>query len=296
MDKEDVQMKLTIFTPTYNRADKLFRVYDSLKNQTCFNFEWLIIDDGSTDNTENIVSEFTQQQLFQVKYIKKNNGGKHRAYNLALKNANGDLFLCLDSDDWLKNDAVENILSIADNLNEKQFIVAYKVNENGRLLSDTFPDIYSCNLKVLSQIYNCNGEFSLIFPTKLASMFPFPEFDGERFITEAVVYDRINYVADAVLLPKTITICEYQEDGLSNNLNTIMKNNPAGYCLYFMQRIDYENSFLKRFITAGKYQCFCIFAKNKKSNYAGNHKILTSIAKPLGLVFNLYYKFIRGFK
>ena len=296
MDKEDVQMKLTIFTPTYNRADKLFRVYDSLKNQTCFNFEWLIIDDGSTDNTENIVYEFTQQQLFQVKYIKKNNGGKHRAYNLALQNAMGDLFLCLDSDDWLKNDAVENILNIANSLDEKQFIVAYKMSEKDKSLSDTFPDIRSCSLKQLSQEYNCNGEFSLIFPTKLASMFPFPEFDGERFITEAVVYDRINYVANAVLLPKTITICEYQEDGLSNNLNTIMKNNPAGYCLYFMQRIDYENSFVKRFITAGKYQCFWIFAKNKKTDYIGKHKLLTSMARPLGLVFNIYYKFIRGFE
>lgn len=288
-------MKLTIFTPTYNRADKLHRVYESLIVQTSYDFEWLIIDDGSVDNTENIVQLFLDEKRFLVRYVKQQNGGKHRAYNRALELAQGDWFFCLDSDDWLADGAIEKILDFV-YYREDKLILAYKKDEKGKLLSDEFPEnMGQISLRKLNDDCHCNGEFSIIFRTNFARKFPFPAFEGENFITEVVVYDRMASVETVSLLSQVITICQYQEDGLSNNLNQIMKNNPAGYCLYFMQRIDYYETFLQRFITAGKYQCFCRFAGKQKSKYIGKHPVMVTLAKPLGLLFLLYYKIMRGF-
>lgn len=286
---------LTIFTPTFNRAKKLKRVYDSLLSQSDENFEWLIIDDGSTDNTEDVVQSFLNEKRFSVRYVKQQNGGKHRAYNRALELARGDWFFCVDSDDWLADGAIGNILDFVCNREDK-LIFAYKKNEKGTLLSDEFPEnVAQISLQKLNDDCHCNGEFSIIFRTDFARKFPFPVFEGENFITEAVVYDRMTSVEKVSLLSQVLTICEYQEDGLSNNLNGVMKDNPAGYCLYFMQRIDIRKTMLQRFIAAGKYQCFCRFSGKQRSKYIGNHQAMVTLAKPLGLLFILYYKFLRGF-
>lgn len=288
-------MTITIFTPTYNRADKLHRVYDSLTKQNCYDFEWLIIDDGSSDNTENVVQLFLDEKRFLVRYFKQQNGGKHRAYNRALELARGEYFFCLDSDDWLTEWAVEEIISFV-NKERENFIFAYKENENNVCLSNNFPkDIEKIGLFDLNNTYHCNGEFTIIFRTDFARRFPFPVFEGENFITEAVVYDRMALEESVALLPKVITICEYQEEGLSNNLNRIMKKNPAGYCLYFMQRIDLQTTMIQRIVMAGKYQCFCRFSGKQRSEYTGNHPVTVTMAKPLGLLFLLYYKILRGF-
>lgn len=286
---------LTIFTPTYNRAEKLHRVYDSLTKQNCYDFEWLIIDDGSSDNTENIVQLFLDEKRFLVRYIKQQNGGKHRAYNRALELAQGDWFFCVDSDDWLADGAIEKILDFVC-YREDKIIFAYKKDEKGALLSDEFPEkTAQISIRKLNDDCHCNGEFSIIFRTDFARRFPFPVFEGETFITEAVIYDRMTSVEKVSLLSQVITICEYQEDGLSNNLNRIMRANPAGYCLYFMQRIDLQTTMMQRIVMAGKYQCFCRFSGKQRSEYTGNHPVMVTMAKPLGLLFLLYYKILRGF-
>lgn len=289
-------MILTIFTPTYNRADKLSRVYESLKSQTSYDFEWLIIDDGSTDNTQETVKPFLCETKFNVRYYQQNNGGKHRAYNKALELSEGDYFFCVDSDDWIVESTVNNITEVAKKLNSNQFIVAYKKDEKGNLLSDEFPEnVDYVKMEQLNEEYGCNGEFSLVFPAELAKKYLFPDFEGEKFITESVVYDRINKNSDAFLLPEVLTVCEYQQEGLTNNLNRIMKNNPAGYCLYFMQRIDMQKSLKSRIITAGKYHCFCSFAKKQKTKYVGTHKLLVSVSAPVGWIIRVYYKIMRGY-
>lgn len=285
---------ITIFTPTYNRADKLTRLYCSLLEQSDHDFEWLIIDDGSVDDTESVVKSFDKAKI-DIVYHKQSNGGKHRAYNRALEIARGEYFFCLDSDDWLTEWAVEEIISFV-NKERENFIFAYKENENNVCLSNNFPkDIEKIGLFDLNNTYHCNGEFTIILRTEFARKYPFPTFEGENFITEAVVYDRMALVESVALLPKVITICEYQEEGLSNNLNHIMKKNPAGYCLYFMQRIDLQTTIMQRIVMAGKYQCFCRFSGKQRSEYTGNHPVMVTMAKPLGLLFLLYYKILRGF-
>lgn len=288
-------MTITIFTPTYNRADRLHRVYDSLKKQNCYDFEWLIIDDGSEDNTENIVQSFLDEKRFPVQYVKQQNGGKHRAYNRALELAQGEWFFCVDSDDWLADGAIDKILDFV-YCREYNLIFAYKKDEKGKLLSDEFPEnMVQISLRKLNDACHCNGEFSIIIRTNFARRFPFPVFKGENFITEAVVYDRMTSVEKVSLLSQVLTICEYQQDGLSNNLNLIMKANPAGYCLYFMQRIDMQKSIKDKIITAGKYLCFSFLAGKNRSPYTGKHKWLVLSCYPLGIATLLYYKIVRKF-
>ena len=131
-------MILTIFTPTYNRQDKLSRVYESLRCQNSALFEWLIVDDGSEDSTEKLVDSFIKEKKIPIKYIKQNNGGKHVAYNTALNYAEGEYFFCVDSDDWIEDDFIdkfnEEILSMAGD-----GYIAYKIDSYGKLLSDEFP-------------------------------------------------------------------------------------------------------------------------------------------------------------
>ena len=285
---------LTIFTPTFNRATKLRRVYENLLSQSDENFEWLIVDDGSTDDTNVIVKEFSTNK-FPIRYYKKENGGKHTAYNCALKLANGEFILCVDSDDWLSENAVRMISQTLSKENAN-ILMSYKSDQNGKLLSNPFPtSVNRAGILELSHFYQCTGEFSLIFRTEYARNFPFPVFKGERFITESVVYDRMFVSEKAVLLPEVITVCEYQNDGLTNNLNEIMKKNPAGYCLYFMQRIDVEYDIRKRISAIGKYHCFYIMSKENKIRYGGKHKILVHLFSPLGWIVYYYYKWVRGF-
>lgn len=287
-------MLLTIFTPAYNRADKLKQIYLSLEKQINNEFEWIIIDDGSEDDTEKVVTQLMKKSAMNIRYYRKENGGKHTAHNMAVDIALGEFFLCLDSDDHMSQNSVGKLLNAVKQCGSNHGIVAYKCDQNKKLLSDTFPEIeYVPSIYALKQDYNCKGEFAFVFPTELLKENKFPVFEGERFLTESVLYDKLS--CKMYILPEVIEVCEYQTDGLSNNLNEIMKNNPAGYCLYFMQRIDMQNSFKDRVITIGKYICFSFFAGKKKSVYNGKYKNLSKISYPIGIAVWLYYKCVRKF-
>lgn len=286
---------LTIFTPTYNRAATLPRLYESLLSQSVTDFEWLIVDDGSTDETKELVTGFTGEGRFPVRYHCKENGGKHTAYNLGLELARGAYFFCVDSDDLLAPEAVAHIQQTLPRLDENQGIVGYKQDLTGKRLSDEFPgDLEKCHFHRLSTEHGCGGEFSLVFPTALAKEFPFPVFEGERFVTESVVYDRISPRCPMLLLPAVLTLCEYQQEGYSSDANGVMARNPAGYCLYFMQRIDIQPSRKGKLVSAGKYWCFRFISGNKKLSYQGKHRMICAAGWPVGLLFRIYYKIRRG--
>lgn len=286
---------LTVFTPTYNRADKLPRLYESLCRQSCYDFEWLIIDDGSSDDTPTQVQEFLPETRFSVRYIRKENGGKHTAYNLALEQARGEWFLCVDSDDYLADQAVEKLLPKLQSRDGLNGLIAYKEDVGGRLLSEQFPTgLEREKMHCLSLVHGCGGEFTMVFSTAFARKFPFPVFPGERFVTECVVYDRMDCFTELALLPEVITVCEYQEDGYSRNANAVMKKNPSGYCLYFLQRIDLQVRLLPRIAHAGKYWCFRWISGNRELTYEGKHKLLVALSALPGVLFRIYYKLLRG--
>lgn len=286
---------LTVFTPVYNRADMLTRLYRSLCDQTCNDFEWLVIDDGSTDNTASVIQSFMNEEKINIRYCKKENGGKHTAHNLALELAAGEWFLCVDSDDLLAADAISKLAAKIAKLSGESGIIAYKEDLNGRLLSDPLPEnICKTQLYRLATEHACRGEFSLAFATDFARQFPFPVFTQERFVTECVVYDRMDQQGEFALLPEVITICEYQPDGYSSNFANLMRQNPSGFCLYFLQRIDLQPRFLQRVLHAGKYWCFRWICKRPELTYKGRHKFLVSLSVIPGMFFRIYYKLFRG--
>lgn len=286
-------MRFTVFTPSYNRADLLPRLYHSLLAQTCFDFEWLIVDDGSADDTPQVVNAFTGEGHFPVRYLRKENGGKHTAHNLALQEARGDWFWCVDSDDLLAPSAIADLSeAILPNVNG---IVSYKTDLSGNPLCSAFPvGLVKEKFCRLSQVHGCHGEYTLAFPTDYARKFPFPVFTGERFIGESVIYDRMDRDGEFLLLPKVTTLCEYQPGGLSGSFSALMAKNPNGFCLYFLQRIDLEEKRIHRFLCAGKYWAFRLICRNKDLRYTGTHRFTVGAASLIGPVFRLYYKLLRN--
>lgn len=286
-------MNLTIVTPTYNRANLLYRLYDSLKRQTNPDFEWLIVDDGSTDNTKHVIEQLVLEKKVKIKYIYQENSGKAKAFNIGVRNAKGELFLCVDSDDFLADDAINNILLCGDNLHNDSVagIIALKKDTKGAMLSNNLPVElkYESTFK-LSEFYKCGGEWSLIYKTEVLRKYLFPEIRDEKFITECVVYDKIAQKYKMFLLNEVITICEYQQDGLTNNIVANMLKNPTGYKIFYSQRIDMAYTFKKRLGYIIRYNAFRCLSKDKKYDYAGKYITIVNLFRFVGIIGQAYYK------
>ena len=237
---------LTICTPTYNRKHILVNLYKSLKKQTVFDFEWLIIDDGSEDGTEELVnSSIKLDNQFDMYYYKCNNGGKHRAINKALDIAKGKMFFIVDSDDYLTEDAVEKIIKYESTLpKEEKFagIAFSKGFEDKTLVGTTFKGEFVDATSIERRKYNILGDKAEIFYTSVLKENKFPEFEGEKFITEAVVWNRIAKKGYKIRwFQDIIYICEYRDDGLTKLGYTKFKESPKGLLLYIKESIEYLN-------------------------------------------------------
>ena len=230
---------LTVFTPTYNRSYTLPRLYDSLCRQTSNDFLWLIVDDGSSDDTSQLVEGWKGENKIEIFYYRQENGGKMRAHNKGVQLSKTKLFVCVDSDDYLANIAVEKILFTWNEYYQKENIagvIGYKeIKKNGvsNILS-SFPSILT---STLSGLYAKGfvGDTTLVFRTDVIKQFPFPEINGEKFITESYVYEQIDQSYVYVLLNEPLTICEYQEEGYSYNIIKVHYKNPKGMALYYNQ-------------------------------------------------------------
>lgn len=231
---------ITVFTPTYNRGYILHKLYTSLKNQTSDNFEWIIVDDDSTDDTEQVVASF-ESVGNGITYIKQPHGGKHRAINRAVKIAKGDYFFIVDSDDYLTKNAIELVTGWVAAIDSKQIagVAGLRTSKagdiwGGKPMIDTGKYIEAGNLE--RETYNLMGDKAEIYSTQVLQEHPFPEFENEDFVTEAVVW---NWIAlDGYKLRwynEPIYVCEYLEDGLTKNgANDIAGHlkNPHGFGRY----------------------------------------------------------------
>lgn len=234
---------LTVFTPTYNREKLLPRLYESLKRQTSRDFTWLIVDDGSTDNTKDLISGFTAENIVDIQYIYRENGGKMRAHNDGVKNCKTPYFLCVDSDDYLVDTAVEKLLDVANQKNilsegsNLAGIIAHKGKSETSLLSDVnFKEgiekskLYDLYLK------GFKGETTIMFVTDVIEMYPFPEIEGEKYVPEDYVYDKIDAVCEYIVLDEIITVCEIVSEGYTDSVIKLKKNNPKAFLMYYEQR------------------------------------------------------------
>ncbi len=225
---------ITVFTPTFNRAHTLERLYESLVSQTDFNFEWLVVDDGSTDNTEKYFEEIIKNDNpFEIRYIKQPNGGKHRAINNGVKVAKGDLFFIVDSDDYLRNDAIEKLCEWVNSLDASKKwagVSGARGYSADRYIGSVYADAPYIDAKNTErQKYHLLGDKAEAYFTEVLKKYPFPEFEGEKFLTEEVVWNAI--AIDGYFLrwyKDIIYIGNYLEDGLTNSGNSKYKQNPNG--------------------------------------------------------------------
>ena len=236
------EILITVFTPTYNRAHTLQRLYESLKRQTEYRFEWLIVDDGSEDHTPELIQKYRKENvLFSIRYYRQENGGKHRAVNFGITKANGKLFFIVDSDDYLADNAIEIILRMCETLPQhtaKKYagVAGGKGHDNGSMVGSSFDGKTLDCLAIEREKYGITGDKAEVFLTEVLRKYPFPVFQGEKFVTEATVWDRISLDGYYIrYFNEIIYFCEYLEDGLTEQGLALYYKNPQGYGCYLRQ-------------------------------------------------------------
>lgn len=275
-------MKITVFTPTYNRAYIIERLYESLYRQTYHDFEWLVVDDGSSDDTEMLFRKFQNEcKTFSIRYYKKENGGKCRAINYALDLAEGDLFFTVDSDDYLTNDALEKLAEWENQLPKNQKFCGIAGNlgiSETETVNRAFDNEYFEGT-LLDRHSIVNGERAIAIYTDVHRKYRYPEFEGEKFMTEAVIWNRMaNDGYRMRFFNDIIWIYEYRDDGLTKQGNTLFLNNPRGYGLWLKEKAEFEKKSLKE-----KMKMYYTFTCDLSEKYE-NKIIAESIGAPLFLI------------
>lgn len=284
---------LTVITPTYNRAHLLTACFDSLCRQTDFSFEWIIVDDGSTDNTEQVVERFSTSK-FTIKYVKKNNGGKHTALNVSHPYINGKYVLILDSDDTLTVDAVASVkkecLKWFDD-KDVGVITFLKINLNGEPLC-TVND-YDVPVDLMTCQRNCliGNDCCEVVRTDLFKKYLFPVFENEYFLAEGVLWAHISYESKCVYINKGIYKCEYLGDGLTKAGRSLRIKNPLGGMCHAKAYMASKNRFKLRIKNSILYSCYGFFAKMTISDMLAksDYRFLTIICLPLGWFLYLFW-------
>ncbi len=281
-------MKFTVFTPTFNRKELLEKLYKSLQKQTFKDFEWLIVDDGSTDRTKEKVEEFLSEKKLDIKYYFKENGGKQRAYNFATEKANGELFICLDSDDEYVENGLEIILKYWKKYEKNSDIAGMgylSTYPNREIIGSSFPEkeMISTQFEIYNK-YGVKGDKGLMFRTEIIKKYKFPVFEDEKFITEAVVYNRICEKYKMVYVNEKIEIKEYQEDGLTAKYNNLLLRNPKGQALYHNEINSQKLTFKQKILNNAVYYKFCKVAGYKfgKIFKESKNKLFLIFAIPVG--------------
>ncbi len=281
-------MKFTVFTPTFNRKELLEKLYKSLQKQTFKDFEWLIVDDGSTDGTKEKVEEFLSEKKLEIKYYFKENGGKQRAYNFATEKANGELFICLDSDDEYVENGLEIILKYWKKYEKNSDIAGMgylSTYPNREIIGSSFPEkeMISTQFEIYNK-YGVKGDKGLMFRTEIIKKYKFPVFEDEKFITEAVVYNRICEKYKMVYVNEKIEIKEYQEDGLTAKYNNLLLRNPKGQALYHNEINSQKLTFKQKILNNAVYYKFCKVAGYKfgKIFKESKNKLFLIFAIPVG--------------
>lgn len=281
---------LTVFTPAYNRADLLTRCYESMCKQTNKNFLWMIVDDGSTDNTREISESWVQNTKdFQVIYIYKENGGLHTAYNTAIANIDTELCVCIDSDDFMPDNAVGLILDFWKKNGSDQYagIVGLDFNMDGNVIGDMLPDIKSVNLiGLFTGKYNIvNGDRTNVVRTELYKKYaPMKVFKGEKNFNPHYMHLQISEEYDFLVLNENLRFVDYQETGMSNSMLKQYRSSPNSFAEIRKLYLSFKDTSFKFKIKHSIHLASsCILAKKTMSSVKDNpYKLLSVIALPFG--------------
>ena len=238
-------MHITIFTPLYNRAHLLRRIFESLRNQTYKDFEWVIVDDGSNDNSKEVVNKFNDSSHdFSIRYFYQKNGGKHRAINHGVKEARGELFIMLDSDDSFPKKSLETIVGYYKQIkDDKTFggVAGYMAHHDGTIIGH-------CSTKVVVDAnsldyryqYGATGDMCEVFRTSVLKEFPFPDIEGEKFVPEVLVWNRIAQKYKLRWFQDVIYFRDYLEGGLTDKIVKIRMKSPIASTTCYKELCTYK--------------------------------------------------------
>ena len=286
---------LTVFTPAYNRAETLKRTYESLCEQDCKEFIWLIVDDGSTDDTQELVQNWIKKNNgFEIKYIYKENGGMHTAHNVAYENITTELNVCIDSDDRLAAGAVTKIKNKWNKVKNKGYagIIGLDADLNtGRVIGKGFPK--GMKETTLGGYYagGGQGDKKLVYRTDIINSVPsYPVFPGEKYVGLAYKYTLIAQKYKLSVLNEVLCDVEYQADGSSGTMYQQYLKNPKGFAFYRKICMQYPIS-TKRLVMDCIHYCSSSFIiKNKEYVKESPRKLLTVICTPFGLLLTAMIK------
>lgn len=285
---------LTVFTPTYNRAHTIYRTYDSLLRQTCKDFEWLVIDDGSTDNTRLLVEQWINEKRVPIRYIHKENGGLHTGYNVALANINTELCICCDSDDFLPDDAVEIITKTWASIDAKEHIagiIGLDFFLNNTPIGGRFEKIGNFHIYEMTGFHH--GDTKIVCRTEIMKSFvPMPVFSGEKNFNPIYFYVQIDKDYKFHLINENLCYVDYQPAGMSANIFNQYKNSPQSFAelrRLYMSMPYY--SFKTNFRNAIHYISSCIFARQYNCIINSPRPVLCALAVPFGIILNMYVRY-----
>ena len=283
-------MTVTVLTPTFNRGGRLQSLWNSLQKQTVKDFEWLVVDDGSTDGTKNLITQLQEKSDFPIRYIYKSNGGKHTALNVGIQTICSELIFIVDSDDCVTDDAVESILKIHKKYRSQNNICGYaflRAFPDGKVNGKKF----DVDEKIGSYIdVRVNGDDTgadkaEVFKTHCLKEFPFPEYPNEKFLGEDLVWVRMARKYEMVHINKAIYVGNYLEDGLTNNRRKHNIASPIG-CMHraeeFMEpdlKTRYRIKGGLQYIVYGRFAGVKVVDLIRKSR----HKVLATVCTPGGL-------------
>lgn len=286
---------VTIHTAAYNRGYILEKAYRSLQSQTCFDFEWLITDDGSEDNTEELVQRWLQDNNpFRIRYEKRKHSGLIRAINYAVSIAEGKYYFRLDSDDILTKSAVETIIQKAEDIKDKLDYVAVgflKVTEEHLPIKGVWPKVNEQGFVDCTNLerykYDLDADMCEAYKIEIMRKYPFPIWHDELFSPEQLQSDAMamdGYKIRWFNLP--IYICEYHKDGLTKGSWNLLRNNKMGFAMLCNQKLLYERTLKKKLKAAGQHIALSIVAGYPGYILKSNKKWLTLLALPYGILLS----------
>ena len=280
---------VTVFTPVYNRAYIIRNLYESLQRQTCMDFEWVVVNDGSTDNIDELMQEFIYEGKIDIRYFKQENGGKHRAINRGVQEAKGIMFFIVDSDDYLTDDAVEWVKNQFKYIEfDKNFagLSGCRIHNNGELITKGFKEqMIEASSLVIRYEKNITGDMAEVWKTSIIKKYPFPEIEDEKFVPEALVWNRMAANGLKIrLVNKPLYVCDYLSDGLTASITRQRIKSPLASTLFYSELYDMKLPIKQKFKASINFWRFW-FCLKKNKRLVFNWKRIISL--PLGFFMYL---------
>ena len=286
---------LTIFTPAYNRAHTLARTYESLRRQDCKDFVWLIVDDGSTDETADRVKAWQSQETeFEIRYLYKENGGMHTAHNAAYEVIDTELNVCIDSDDCLAEGAVRKIKAAWEKVREKGYAGLIGLDadmDTGKIIGTGFPPNLADTTLGGYYAGGGAGDKKLVYRTDVInSVPPYPVFEGEKYVGLVYKYTLIDQKYKLAVLDEVLCEVEYQPDGSTGTMFRQYLNNPKGFAFLRNVNMQYPQSVKRLVMDCIHYCSSSQISRNKNYIKESPKKLLTVLCTPAGWLLTYWIR------